>query len=271
MDLAELQELFVRALSWPTGVADFLAHADAETVVAFHDAFAETPEFSRVDRVDIYAESYFWRLFETLKAQFSVTAWLAGEAGFRNLVTDYVLARPSRDPDLRRFGASFPGFLSAHPIVQAHPYLPYSSEVELTMMHLLDAADITPLALEAVAAIPAPRWPELRFVPAPTLSLMASPWRFSPWSEACRRGRQASEAPLEAAAHNVHTLVWRERMHVMHRSVSPAEAEALATMIAGGTFDEVCAAADASGAKGEAVAAWLRRWIEAELLIDCVV
>ncbi len=268
MDLAELQELFFRAIAWPTGVADFLAQADAETVAAFEDAFAETPEFTRAQRVDIYAESYFWRLFETLQTQFAVTAWLAGEAGFRNLVTDYVLARPSRDPDLRRFGASFPAFLSAHPIVQAHPYLPFCSEVELTMMQLLDAADITPLALETVAAIPADRWPQLRFVPAPTLALMASPWRYSPLSEACRGGRPASEAPL-AAADNVHTLIWREGMHVMHRSVPPSEAKALSTMIAGGTFAEVCSAADASGAGIEAVAGWLHRWIEAELLIDC--
>lgn len=269
MDLAELQELFLRAIAWPTGVADFLAQADAGTVAAFQDTFAETPEFSRVERVDIYAESYFWRLFETLQTQFAVTAWLAGEAGFRNLVTDYVLAQPSRDPDLRRFGASFPAFLSAHPIVQAHPYLPFCSEVELTMMHLLDAADITPLPLETIAAIPADRWPQLRFVPAPTLALIASPWPYSPLSEACRGGRPASEAPTEAAPGNVHTLIWRERMHVMHRSVPPSEAEVLATMIAGGTFEAMCAAADASGARIEAVAGWLHRWIEAELIIDC--
>ena len=58
MTLAELQELFVRAVAWPTGVADFLAQADAETVAAFHGAFAETVAFSRVERIDVYAEYY---------------------------------------------------------------------------------------------------------------------------------------------------------------------------------------------------------------------
>ncbi len=267
MTLAELQELFVRAIAWPTGVADFLAQADAETVAAFHDTFAETEALSRVERVNIYAESYFWRLFETLKTQFPVTAWLAGEVDFRNIVTDYVLEHPSRDPDLRRFGAVFPRFVDAHALAERHPYLAFCAQVEERMASLLDAEDRTPIAPMALANIPAQRWPGLRFKAAPTLRLLSSRWRFSPLSEAYRAGPQVPPALTEAADENVYTLLWREKMRVMHRSVPRTEAEALAAMVEGRTFTEICAAAAAEGADVDAVASWLRRWIDAELII----
>ncbi len=268
MTLAELQELFVRAVAWPTGVADFLAQADPETVAAFEGAFAETEAFSRVERVNVYAESYFWRLFETLKTQFSVTAWLTGEVDFRNIVTDYVLEHPSRDPDLRRFGATFPSFLEFHGLAEQRSYLAFCARVEARMASLLDAEDTIPLALEALASIPAQSWPELRFTAAPTLHLVSSPWCYSPLAEAYRAGSEVTPAITQAAQENLHTLLWREKMRVMHRSVPRAEAEALAAMVEGHTFTEICAAAAAEGAEIDAVAAWLHRWIGAELIID---
>jgi len=267
VSLAELQELFWRAVSWPTGVADFLAQADDATVEAFHATFAETPQLSRVERVDIYAESYFWRLFETLQTQFPVTAWLAGEGEFRNMVTDYVLERPSQDPDLRRFGAALPSFLQAHAIAQERPWLPYCAQVELVMVGLLDAADRPPITIETLAQIPAAGWPELRFTAATTFALVASRWRYSPLLAAYRRGGSVADAPTAPSDAEVHTLIWRERMQVMHRSLGPAEAAGLAMMRSGGTFNELCAAAAAQGASTEAVAGWLRLWIEAELIV----
>ena len=123
MSLRETQELFWRAITHPTGVTDFLESADETTRRAFEAIFAETPEFSRRERVDVYADGYFHRLHGVLADQFEVGRHLLGADRFNDLVTDYLLAHPSDDPDIRRIGARFPAFARAHAFAEAVPAL----------------------------------------------------------------------------------------------------------------------------------------------------
>ncbi|MBL8946584.1 MAG: putative DNA-binding domain-containing protein, partial [Myxococcales bacterium] len=119
MSLAELealQALFSRAIVHPEGIDAFLAEADPATRAAFDAAFDGTAEFDARLRMGVYADAYFWRLHDVLLDHFSLVAWILGPAGFRNLATDYVLQRPSEDPDVRRFGARLPAFLGGHPL-----------------------------------------------------------------------------------------------------------------------------------------------------------
>jgi len=67
MTIVELQRLLWQAITWPTGVADFLATTDDKTREAFRQAFVGTAELDAVARVNVYAESYYWRLHEVLE------------------------------------------------------------------------------------------------------------------------------------------------------------------------------------------------------------
>ena len=80
--------------------------------------------------------------------------------------------------------------------------------------------------------------------------------------------------PPDRARHYV--LVARQGIDVFHRSVAAPEARALTAMLAGASFDRICAAAASPGAETaqdpqdpagpEQVVAWLQRWLAAELI-----
>ncbi|MCA9690346.1 MAG: putative DNA-binding domain-containing protein [Myxococcales bacterium] len=261
--LAEIQALFWRAIVHPTGVARFLAEADPETVARFEEVFVSTSAFAAVDRVDVYADSYYWRLHGVLETQFPTVAWLLGAVAFRNLTTDYVLARPSTAPDIGRFGAGFVPYLETHDVGQAAPHVVAIARVEWTIVEVLDARDEPPLEPTALAELPVDAWPTLRLVPARTTRLLASPWSYPAIARLCREGGAVADAPLEAG--RCHTLVWRQEHAVRHRSVSAPEAAALTAALSGRPFADQCAAAsEVDGSLGPAqVVGWLRGWLDA--------
>ena len=58
-----------------------------------------------VQRLDIYANMYFWRLLDILRGDYSALVAVLGDDAFHNLVTDYLLACPSTHPSVRNVGA----------------------------------------------------------------------------------------------------------------------------------------------------------------------
>ncbi len=260
--LCEAQALFWRAITHPTGVADFLATADPASVALFHEVFVGSPGLDAVARVDIYANSYYWRLHHVLAEQFPVTAWLLGAERLQNLATDYVLVCPSSAPDLGRFGAGFPGFIAGHALGREVAGLAAVAAVEWTIVDAIDRRDQAALGVGELARIPASEWPALRLRAAATTTLVGSRVCFSALARACHEGA----APVAVRGDGECTLVWRSGLVVRHRDVAAEEAAALAVALAGGSFAEVCAAidGDVERAAGQAVA-WLRAWVEAGL------
>jgi hypothetical protein len=242
--LAEQQRLFLRAVMHPTGVADFLAEADAATRAAFSSAFVDAGDLDAVARMDIYAESYFWRLHDVLVEEFEVTAWLIGESRFRNLATDYVLRRPSRHYDLHRYGDPFPEFIAGHPLEGAWPGLAALAEVELAIARALHVGDEEPLEAGSMASFDPLQWPALRFVLARSVWIGSGPLPYPQLLAAARKGEPApAPEALTAGAAATHTLVWRADGRVFHRAVDPGEAAGIRALSEGAHFDELCAGA----------------------------
>lgn len=253
-ELDALQSLFARAVRHPAGVDAFLADADADTRAAFDAAFDESPGFDRRARLTVYADAYFWRLHDVLLDHFSLIAWLLGPARFRNLATDYVLHRPSVDPDIRRFGARLPAFVATHAEQTRAPGLAELAAIEWAMVRALDIPHPAVCTAQTLAAMPPERWPqlELRAVPSgfvgpchhdfPTL-----------WDRHRTTDAPASPPP---PVDPTHVLVWRQHHDVMHRVVDPSEAVALAQLQQGVAFAALCEDADAATAAG-----WLLRWV----------
>ncbi|HWB81918.1 MAG TPA: DNA-binding domain-containing protein [Nannocystaceae bacterium] len=253
--LAEQQALFWRAITWPTGVADFLRHADDATRAAFAATFDETATFARSDRVGVYADAYFFRLLGVLRDHFGLVAWLCGAARFNDLVTDYVLAHPSIDPDVRRYGERFPAFVAAHAEVERIPGLAEIAAIEWAMVHALDCVQSPPLAASTVQAVPPEQWVELRLRAVQSVALLPTRLPFAELWQRHDREPSPSEAPALVLPH--HVLVWRHDLAPMHRVPDPAESAALARMIAGTTFGELCSDHDAVTLVG-----WFSRWLD---------
>jgi uncharacterized protein (UPF0276 family) len=277
-ELAAAQALLWRTITFPTGAADMLASGPASLREAVEHTFAETPGFSRVERLEVYANDYYWRLAGVLEQHFPTVAWMLGHVQFHNLVTDYVLVSPSREPNLRRYSRDFPSFLTQHEAGVEQPELVEVAWIELDRVWILDLADEQPLSSAEIAEIELDRWPRLRFVASKSARLRATTRPFSPMFEMCREGQALALARKRHPPAPGHTLVWRRDLTVYHRDLDTEEAAALQALLEGKTFAEICelAATGRAADEGQAaregvepqqVASWLRRWVEAGLIL----
>jgi hypothetical protein len=129
LDLEGTQRLLWDVIVWPTGADSFVEKLDEQERRTLNACFTHQGALSRVERLQIYAESYFYRLLEVLAELFELTRALIGPGRFHNLVTDYLLARPSTNPDVRRVGEGFEAFIAGHDVSRSVPHLAADSTV----------------------------------------------------------------------------------------------------------------------------------------------
>lgn len=262
------QQLFYRAITWPRGVDNFLAQADAATRAEFEAVFGESPRFARNERVDVYANAYFHRLLGALEEMLPRLASLCEPVGFHNLITDYVLACPSNLPDLRRFGDRLPDFLAEHVLGEQWPVLVTVAHIELALSDALDAPDadwVTPEALQKVAP---ESWPELRFALAPAARILSLHWDWNSIAQACDqqdRDRALGSKRLEGEQS---WLVSRKGHAVCARGLGEAEGQALNALAAGHSFGETCdrVSQEVEGFGASTMVEFLGQWLSGQVL-----
>lgn len=263
--LRDEQALFWRAIAWPTGVDDFLAHADPATREAFAATVRGDEALSATQRMTVYAESYFWRLEEVLRDQYRVVAWLLGPVRFHNLATDFVWQRPSGSPDVRRFGEALPDFLASHPLEAALGGLAELAQVERAIVRAIDVPDQPVVSRAALHAVEAERWPGLRLTLADHVRVLTTrrsyPRAFAAW-----RAEEPSPDPLPPlpSEPRCHVLVWRKHVEVFHCAVQPAQAAALRAVAEHASFEALCDAALREDPSLDPVTLvrWLSQWLD---------
>lgn len=264
-ELHREQALWWRAITWPTGIDDFLARADDATREAFAATFVGDEALDARRRMTVYAESYFWRLAEVLREQYRVLAWLLGAVRFHDFVTDFVWQRPSRSPDVRRYGAGLPDFLATHPLEATHGGLAELARVERAIVEAIDVPDAPVVGRAELAAVPMERWPALSLTTGVHVRVLTTrrsyPRAFAAW-----RAEEPSPPDVPALPEDArcHVLVWRKDLEVFHRAIEPAAAAALRAAQDGLAFEAMCEAALASDPEIEpgAVVGWLARWLD---------
>ena len=148
MKLAELQARFHALVTAPESVAATLAARGAQAVGDVHELVVGDARLSAVERLEIYANMYFFRIRDVLRDEFPRTAALLGDSTFHDLVVDYLAAIPPRHPSLREVGARLPAFLAAHSTARARPWLAELARLERTRLELVDAPDAETLTLD---------------------------------------------------------------------------------------------------------------------------
>lgn len=239
--LADTQQLLKRLISAPEGVAKALA--DAADRGAVGDALARTVRahgrLGAVERLDIYANMYFFRLHDVLRDDYPALAAMLGADGFHNLITDYLLAHPPRHYSLRHAGERLAEFVAGHAASEAHPYLAELARLEAALLDAFDAADATPVPASALQRVPAAAWPEMRLRLHPSLRLLRGEWSVQHVRASVDRG----QPPVAAAQTPTRLCVWRRELTVRQRELSELEFAALEQARAGRSFSELCAAA----------------------------
>jgi hypothetical protein len=253
--LAELQR---RMRVWITAPEGVRAQGDD-----FGAWLREDARLPAVDRLEIYANAFFFRLHDALLEDHGALASGLGEALFHDLVTAYLLVHPPRHPSLAHAGDALPDYLadapSAEPFRRACPWAPDLARLEDARLAAFHAADAQPLPRSVLEELPAEAWESLRLRFVPAFRLLALDWPV----HALLRAHDAGEPLPEIAPAEVGLAVWRFEERVHYRSVAADEAAALEGAASGASFGAICERVAERTGEAEApaqAAGWLSRW-----------
>ncbi len=247
--LDQTQQLFWKLITAPEGAEAGLAQLPPAARPVAASLARGDARLSALDRLDVYADMYFYRIRDCLQEDFSAVCAVIGETRFHNLITDYLIAHPPSHFSLRYAGEHLPAFVETHALSQRWPQLRDLARLEWSILEAFDAPDAAPLEAEALAGIPQERWPEILFQLTPSLRVLQLAWPVHEIWQQAQDGEALSEPPAAATA----LRVWRQDLRVFHRSIGTDEHQALKAIAAGAPFAEVCerivaAAGDAEGA-----------------------
>jgi hypothetical protein len=233
--LRDTEELFWKLITAPEGVADGLRRIDMKPE-ELGRVVAGDGRLDAVQRLDIYANMYFWRLSDILRGDYSALVAAVGDDHFHNLVTDYLIACPSTHPSVRNVGAKLADYLKTHALGVERPWLVELARLERARTELFDGPDGEPvtmdelraLAPEQFVALPLPLVPSHLFLDVE--HAVDDVWRAA-------ENEEAVEAPAPGART---LLVWRQEVTVYHRALEPLEKAALLRARDGASFGVVC-------------------------------
>lgn len=264
--LASEQRLLWRLITAPEGVRPALAQQRDPEGRRLGEVIRGDAILSAVDRLEVYANAYFFRILEVLAKDYPALQAAIGDARFHNLITDYLAARPPTRFSLRYAGEGLPAFIADDESAAAttarddFPWAADLARLEWAIVDAFDAADpvrvgprvpgvdrriaadlragdLRPrLGREELARIPPDRWGELRFALDPSVRILGVRWPVNRIREAFD-----AERPLPSiAAAETALCVWRRDEQVFHRRLDPLEAACLGLVSEGATFGTLC-------------------------------
>lgn len=127
-----------------------------------------------VRRFNVYRNNVTVSLMNALADIFPAVQRITGESLFREIARAFVRAHPPVSPLLFLYGHDFPAFIAASEHAGRMPYLADVARVERAWLTAYHAADIAPLAPEALAAIPGEHLEHALFTPHPATGLVIS-------------------------------------------------------------------------------------------------
>src|ERR1022692_2565876 len=186
--LADVQAQLYDLITAPEGAAKRLAELgraprDLETIVR------SSGQLSAVERVDVYANMYFFRILEVLADEYAKIVTLVGADAFHNLVTDYLLACRPAHPSLREVGARLPTFLATHPLAEGRPWLAELAQLGRLRLRLFEGPDAEALTLDQIRALPPEALPELTLRAVPCHATLRTEYGILPLWRALEEGR----------------------------------------------------------------------------------
>ncbi|HUY27627.1 MAG TPA: DNA-binding domain-containing protein [Candidatus Binataceae bacterium] len=263
-ELKRIQELLYRLITAPGGAAEGLAAERGLPRGGLGAVIGGDDRLSAVERVDIYANMYFYRLLDVLRHDYPATAAALGEANFHNLITGYLIDYPPSEPSVFWAGCHLAEYLRGDPLGVRYPFAADLAALERATVEVFCARDTPALDAAAMRATPSARWPALRMRAVAALGVLDTDWRVGP---ALRRFQTTRKWKAPEAGHG-RILVWRRGARVFSRELAPPEARAIAKLKRGASFAQICAAAAVSsasrGSAGEPAAAlnaMLARWL----------
>jgi hypothetical protein len=152
----------------------------------------EAAPLSTHDRLDVYANAYFYRLLESLGVDYMAVHRVVGDENFHDLVAHFLMRYPSNSPNIGDVGETFPAFINGHPLSGQFHFLHELAVLERAIMECLFTHHLPALDISSFQTKSEEDWATARFVLDPTVRLMSVQWPV----DTLWKSREQSE-PLE--------------------------------------------------------------------------
>lgn len=281
--LEKLQARLYRLITAPEGVASGLAaeRARGENVVSdlqnlenLEDLIESDDRLSATERLEIYANAYFYRILDCLKEDFPATLAVLGGDNFHNLVTGYLIEYPPTEPSISYAGRHLAEFLRHHPMHERWPFIGDLGRLERTLIEVFHAAGAEPLNAETMRAVAPENWPALAMRTHPAVAMVDCEWRVDELLREVEAATGESDNIRGEPAHEAGSvLVWRRNSRVHYRTMENAERAALEMASAGASFAAICESIAVTCGEHDQVAPvelinrLLARWLDEGLLV----
>jgi hypothetical protein len=236
LDLKNLQAVLYRLITAPAGVDDGLATEKTLPPGGLDAIIVGDDRLSARERVEIYANAYFYRLLDAFKEDFPATLAVIGETDFHNLVTGYLIDHPPTEPEIQHAGRHLPDFIRTRPLSERWPFIADLAHLERAMIEVFHAPDAEPLDAAMMRMVAPEEWGAIRLRTHPSLRILDLGWR----ADMVRRVVESGEPWKEPERGAVVILVWRRGSQVHYRELERGESAALALAQSGATFAAMC-------------------------------
>jgi hypothetical protein len=238
--LDSLQRWMQSVIVHPGGVTAGACGNDAAAALGnsatpIDDLILRSNAMTAEERLAIYNRSYFARLLECLREEYSVLARAVGEELFNSFALGYLHQHPPTSYTLADLGKQFPEFLAASRPAEDGDWTDLVidlARLERTVNDVFDGPGVEgepPLRHEDLAVIPGEEWPHTRLECAPCLQFVPVEFDVNDYFTALRRG----EAPDVPARKPGHIAVTRRDYRIQRYTITSFEHAVLAALHAG--------------------------------------
>ena len=256
------QSLLLKLITAPEGVEKALQESPGTVLPIRGDSL-----LSSVERLDIYANMYFYRIRDSLKEDFPAVLKILGKIGFHNLITEYLFVSPSTHYSLRYAGQHLPRYLKRHRLLKKYPYLAELAELEWALLNAFDAPNSKVLAKEDLKAVTPEEWSHLRFHFIPSIQVFEFSYPVGQIRDRALRGKKVPSFRKK----KTRLLVWRRNFKVCFRDTDELESKILYRLGQETFFGDLChRLSRRPGGKSAPIilARYLQTWIREGLLAE---
>jgi len=183
--LAELQRWMRWIITEPRGIREALTSPwtlDPSLANRYKEperqlkVIEEAAPLSAQDRLDVYANAYFYRLLESLGVDYMAVRRVIGDENFHDLVAHFLMRYPSNSPNIGDVGETFPAFINGHALSAQFPFLHELAVLERAIMECLFSHHLPALDVSSLQTKSEEEWATARFVLDPTVRLLSVQW-----------------------------------------------------------------------------------------------
>jgi len=190
-------------------------------------------------RFAVYRNNVAVSLTKALSQRFPVVQRLVGDDFFNGMARAFIATTLPSSPLMFAYGDGFPDFIAGFAPVAALPYLADTARLETFWTRAYHAADVVPLAVEALAALAPERLGGAILTPHPAAALVRSAYSIGTIWQA----HQGDAVSVQTVMAPENVILTRPDIDVRVHVIASADAIFAAALLDGESIGEAAAAA----------------------------